>query len=66
MQILYLTIGSRSGIHSYETVMGRIKETDGNGNFIGRSTVSVNLDHLGAEPPTKYHTWTCPRPHANM
>ena len=56
MQILTDNYWTEPG-DPYGRVRGR---TEGDGNPIGRTTVSTNLDHtelLGIEPPTKEHTW---------
>ena len=44
---------------SYGIVRGRIEVPEGNRNFTGRPTESINLDPWGlseTEPPTKEHT----------
>jgi hypothetical protein len=46
----------------YGRVMRRIEEAEGDGNPIGRTTVSTNQDpwkFLQTKPPTKEHTQTC-------
>lgn len=48
----------------YGRVRGRIEGAEGDGNPIGRPTVSTNLDPWElpeTEPPTKEHTWAGPR-----
>ena len=57
MQILP-SIGQRSGMT--KEVRGKIEGAEGDGNPIGRPTVSTNLDPWElpeTEPPTKEHTW---------
>ena len=44
--------------------MGKIEGTKGDGNPIGKLTVSTNLTET--EPPTKKHTWVGPRLPAHM
>ena len=47
--------------YSYGRVRGRIKRAEGEGNPIGRSTVSTNLENwepLETKLPTKEHTQT--------
>ena len=49
----------------YGRVRGRIEGAEGDGNPIGRPTVSTNLDPWElpeTEPPTKEHTLACPKP----
>ena len=46
-------------------VRGRIEGAEGDGNPIGRTTVSTNLDPWElpeTKPPTKEHTWAGPWP----
>ena len=50
---------------SHETVRGRIEDDEGDGDPIGRTTVSTNPDPWElpeTKPPTKEHTWRGPRP----
>jgi hypothetical protein len=44
----------------YGRVRGRVKRAEGDGNPIGRTTVSTNPDSSElpeAKPPSKEHTW---------
>jgi hypothetical protein len=53
----------------YGRVRGRIEGTEGDGNPIGRPTVSIYLDPEElpeTEPPTKEHTWANLKPQAHM
>jgi hypothetical protein len=53
----------------YERVRGRIEGAEGNGNPIGKTTVSTNLDPWElpeTESPTKDHTLAGLRPPAHM
>jgi hypothetical protein len=46
-------------------VRERLEGAKGDGNLIGRTTVSTNMDPSGlpeAKPPTKEHTWAGPWP----
>ena len=46
-------------------IRGKIEGAEGDGNPIGRPTVSANLDPWElpeTKPPTKEHTWAGPRP----
>jgi hypothetical protein len=48
-------------------VGGRTRGAEGDGNPIGRTTVSTNLDPLELpeiKPPTKEHTWSGCSPRA--
>jgi hypothetical protein len=48
--------------------MGRMEETEGEGDLIGRPAVSANLDPwklLDTEPPIKQRTQAGPRPHTH-
>ena len=50
-------------------VRGRIEGTEGDGNPIGRSSVSTNLDPWQLpeiKPPTKEHTWAGLKPLAHL
>jgi hypothetical protein len=50
---------------SYRRVGGRIEGSEGDRNSIGRSTLTINLDHWGfseTKPPTKEHIGSGPRP----
>jgi hypothetical protein len=52
-------------IDPYGRVRGRTEGTKGDGNPIGRPTVSTNLDpseFTEIKPPTKEHTWAGPWP----
>jgi hypothetical protein len=49
----------------YERVRGRIEETEGDGNLIGRPTLSTNLEPWvlpETKPPITKHTWAGPWP----
>ena len=64
MQILTANHWTKLG-DSNGRVRGRIEKDEGDGNPIGRATVSTNLDpweFLEAKAPTEEHTWAGPWP----
>ena len=68
MQILTANHRTEMG-DPYGRVRGRIEETEGDGNPIGRPTVSTNLDCWElpeTEPPTRQHTQAGLRPLAHI
>jgi hypothetical protein len=68
MQILTANHRTELG-DPYGRVRGRIEETEGDGNPIGRSRVSTNPDPSElpeTKPPTKEHTWAGLWPAAHM
>jgi hypothetical protein len=68
MQILRINHWTEVG-DPYGRVRGRIEGAEGDGNPIGRPTVSTNLDPRElseTKPPTKEHTFAGPRLLAHM
>ena len=65
MQILTARLWTELG-DRYGRVRGRIEGAEGDGNPIGRPTVSSNLDPWSSQRnklPTKEHSWSVPPAH---